>query len=173
MGRAIETSSPGNRIGLAGRRARRRQGLLAALAVGGALLGAADVQAQAINGCTREIALDLTPAGADRSIASVGFTYTPNCIRIDPGQSVTFTSDFAFHPLRGGIVNAGVILPQAGNPVPATDAGASTLVVFPAAGEFGFACGRHVASGMMGAVFVGEPPPPDAVFRDGFEPTVR
>jgi plastocyanin len=173
MGSVIGVPIPGPLDAGAARKAGRRHGLLAALVAGGALLGAGDLRAQAVNGCTREVALDLTSPGADRTIAAVGFAYAPGCIRIDPGQSVTFTSDFSFHPLRGGTVSAGVIQPQAGNPVPATDVGASIQVVFPTAGDFGFACGRHVASGMMGAVFVGDPPPPDALFLDGFEPTVR
>jgi plastocyanin len=107
-----------------------------------------------INDCTEQAALDRTAAGADRSVSFPGFAYTPKCMKVRVGQTVTWTGDFGFHPLRGGLVVNGVRTPQAGNPIPATSSGASVAVTFNTAGGWGYYCNVHFAGGMRGAIFV-------------------
>lgn len=82
------------------------------------------------------------PAAADAGDAAP--SYTPRCMRVAPGQSVTFEGPFTLYPLvpRRG----------AGNPIRRTLLGASATFVFPAAGTFGFVSpGR---AGMRGAIDV-------------------
>lgn len=109
-----------------------------------------DADADAINGCTRAGATDLTAAGAARTIDTVGLSYSPSCIRIKAGQSVTWNSAFASHPLSSGTPAGG---PQAGSPITVTTSGASKTFAFPAAGTFGYFCQVHTTL-MMGAVYV-------------------
>jgi len=80
------------------------------------------------------------PTGASPS------QYSPNCVHIKVGQSVTFNVDFTDHPLE----------PSGGNtpnPIPETETGTSVSVTFPNAGTFGFQCEAH-PSIMFGAVEV-------------------
>ncbi len=71
---------------------------------------------------------------------------TPRCVEIKAGQSVTWTGDFATHPLAADQGDAP-------NPVASANlAGPSATVAFPTAGTFGFKCTVH--SSMIGAVLV-------------------
>jgi plastocyanin len=124
---------------------------------GGAAIDAAGVDAAVdasgptpLNGCTAAGASDRTAAGASRLIMFVGEDYVPHCMKIKVGQSVTWSGDFGFHPLRPGTLAA----EQPGNPIPATSSGSSLTVMFPDAGDFGFYCNVHGPSGMVGAIFV-------------------
>lgn len=42
---------------------------------------------------------DRTAANADRKVTFKDFEYTPKCLRIKAGQTVTFDGDFVHHPL--------------------------------------------------------------------------
>jgi len=107
-----------------------------------------------INGCTLAAAADRTAVNAARTVTFPGFAYTPRCIKIRVGQTVTWSGDLAFHPLRPGLIVGGVPMAQAGNPVPSVSAGASTTATFAAAGDYGYYCANHFGSGMVGAVYV-------------------
>lgn len=117
-----------------------------------------------INGCTRSEAVrwfDASPA--ERTISFVCCEYTPPCVLIDAGQTVTFSGAFGGHPLRPGVVEGGTPSPQPGNPVPVVDDGSDPIpVLFPDAGDWGFYCNFHLGGGMFGAVYV-------ALFADSFE----
>ena len=62
------------------------------------------------------------PFRAARTIDTVGLSYSPSCIRIKAGQSVTWNSAFASHPLSSGTPAGG---PQAGSPITVTTSGAT------------------------------------------------
>ena len=110
-----------------------------------------DADPTALNGCTSATAMDLTAAGAVRRITQQGLSYSPNCIRIKAGQSVTWhESTFADHPLSSGSPASG---PQAGSPITTTNTGTDATFTFSSAGAFGFFCQFHTTS-MMGAVYV-------------------
>ena len=72
--------------------------------------------------------------------------YTPNCIKIKVGQTVTWNGAFANHPLMpfNGDSN---------NPVTLTSTGTTKGFAFPAAGTYGFGCQFHSFS-MFGAIQV-------------------
>jgi plastocyanin len=114
--------------------------------------GGADVYAgpQPINGCT--VFVDLTAADAGQPTitgpagGAVAAQYSPNCVKIKVGQSVTWNSGFATHPLgaSGG---------DSPSPIATTSTGTTVSFSFPNAGTYGFACGIHPLS-MFGAVLV-------------------
>jgi plastocyanin len=91
---------------------------------------------------------DHTAAGADVSFpaSAAPAQYTPHCVRIKAGQTVTFTGSFPAHPLA----NDGETV----TPIPAhATTGSEVKVSFPAAGTFGFHCDFHPTS-MFGSVKV-------------------
>jgi plastocyanin len=112
-----------------------------------------------LNGCSQADfdANDKTAVAgaAERAIhftTAVVNQYSPPCMKIKAGQSVTWSSAdgrgqaFASHPLEpaGGSANSPITLLDQG------DAGTFT---FPAAGIFGFECAMHSRS-MFGAILV-------------------
>jgi len=72
--------------------------------------------------------------------------YSPACVHVKVGQSVTFNLDFSDHPMQpfGG---------DTGNPIQETTSGTTATFTFASAGTFGFHCEAH-PSIMQGAVQV-------------------
>jgi plastocyanin len=109
-----------------------------------------------ICGCTPATAEDHT-AQSTVDVAfggAVGLAYAPKCITVKTGTVVTFSGDFAFHPLRPS-----PSLSDPANPivdVGPTDAGATASFTFSGAGSFGYHCQAHGTddTGMCGAVYV-------------------
>ena len=83
-----------------------------------------------------------------------GFSYDPNCLAIDAGDTVTFSGSFAAHPIYPS-AKRGTIT---GNPISGTSTGDRKDVVFPGAGFFAYFCGIHGGlddgSTMAGVVWV-------------------
>jgi plastocyanin len=109
--------------------------------------GATNTDAGAtVNGCT---AFEDDTAGGATVTGPSGATpaqYTPNCVHIKVGQSVTWNSNFTSHPLA----------PFNGdtpNPITSTATGTTASVTFANPGTFGFHCGIHTTL-MEGAVQV-------------------
>ena len=74
--------------------------------------------------------------------------YTPNCVKIKAGQSVTWNSNFTAHPLQ----------PSAGKgttptPITVTSSGTTVTFAFPNPGTYSFECQVHPGI-MNGAVEV-------------------
>ena len=108
----------------------------------------------ALNGCTASAFVDRS--NGNRTIvfgSAVGLKYSPSCMIITAGQAVTFSGDFASHPLVGGeYMGTGGPTP---NPVPSKSAGTDNAVVtFTKAGLYPYYCNFHASSGMTGAVWV-------------------
>ena len=115
-----------------------------------------------VNGCA---AGDFVTAAADAGTAQVrygdpfGLVFSPNCMSIAAGQSVTFFGDttqgsnFSVHPLRPGGAD-GTDPGTGGNPIVAQNSGSSYTVVFRTPGTYGFFCQTHQGMGMYGAVQV-------------------
>ena len=106
----------------------------------------------AVNGCTAAdfAANDLSAASNARKITfpstAAPAQYQPACFTIAAGQSVTWSGDFASHPLT----QAG------GDPsmwITTTNSGTTVTFGFPVGGTYGFECSAH-PSIMKGAVFV-------------------
>ena len=68
--------------------------------------------------------------------------------------SVTFTADFATHPLIGGRIAGGMKLPDSATPIAKTTTGVTATFAFPSPGVFGFYCDNHGLAGMNGTIFV-------------------
>lgn len=108
----------------------------------------ADVGPQPVNGCT--VFVNKSAPNDARTIdfptGAIPSQYTPNCMRVKAGQTVTWNGAFASHPLMasGG---------DAGNPITTTSTGSTKAFTFPTAGTYGFACMFHGGS-MFGAIEV-------------------
>lgn len=95
---------------------------------------------------------DLTGASATREIkfgGSVGFAYSPKCIKIKKGQSIKFVGSFTAHPLKASCEEAATI--------PATTSGSSKTVTFNTPGYYNYYCTAHDSgngSGMAGNIWV-------------------
>jgi plastocyanin len=103
-------------------------------------------------GCTEAAAVDLTA----ETLAEIGFgfSYSPKCIKLKVGASVTWNGPFFSHPL-----SPYTALGTQPNPIPPTDSGSSMTYTFESAGAFGYYCTLHggeaeTSAGMCGAVFV-------------------
>jgi plastocyanin len=94
---------------------------------------------------------DATAAGASREIQfpNASETYAPDCLRIQAGQTVTFSGAFGSHPLQQECgPAAGVLQASSGN-------GAAFQLTVP--GTYGYYCTQHGSpsgSGMAGAIEV-------------------
>jgi plastocyanin len=92
---------------------------------------------------------DATAAGADRTISFTCCQYTPKCLKIASGQSVTFAGSFGSHPLHQACGPASEIT--------STSAGNSATFMLDVPGEYGFYCSVHgnpTGSGMAGSIQV-------------------
>lgn len=111
-----------------------------------------------LNGCADALFVDRAAAAADRTVAfGVGanpFGYTPKCITVSAGQTVTFAGDFGVHPLAPGASPTAADAGTAGNPIARTTTGASLRVTFARAGTYPYYCESHFAGGMVGVVRV-------------------
>jgi len=99
-----------------------------------------------VNGCTSYA--DMTAGGAtiDGPMDFNPAQFSPNCVQIKAGQSVTWNVDFAAHPLAasGG---------DSPSPIATTSSGTTVTFTFPNAGAFGYHCLAHPTI-MFGAVDV-------------------
>ena len=81
-------------------------------------------------------------------------TYTPRCLTIKAGQTVTFNGDFSGHPFAPGVAASSTGTGSAGSPITETKTGNSAAFTFSAAGVFPYHCEYHSGNGMFGAVRV-------------------
>ena len=101
-------------------------------------------------GCTTYT--DRTAAGASREVSfggGLGLSYSPKCIKIKKGQTITFKGSFAGHPLKASCEEATAI--------PATNSGTTKTVTFNTPGYYSYYCTFHSStsgSGMAGSIFV-------------------
>ena len=109
-----------------------------------------------VHGCTVANAQDARGPAADRTVTFANYAYTPRCLRIVAGQTVTFSGAFGSHPLVGGAVENGVPTADPSSPIPVTTSGTTQDVPLPDAGVFPYFCGIHGGPPleMEGAIFV-------------------
>lgn len=85
-------------------------------------------------------------------VSMVGFTFSPDTVRIAPGDSVIWTNNGAFlHTSTSGVNGVWDSLWDSGNMAP----GATFVHGFPVDGTFNYFCRNHYLSGMKGVVVVG------------------
>lgn len=70
---------------------------------------------------------------------SVGFAYAPNCLAVAAGTTVTFSGDFASHPLTPSAARG----MTTGNPIAATSSGTSAPFTFTNPGFYAYYCAFH------------------------------
>lgn len=111
-----------------------------------------------LNGCKADSFVDLS-AEADERVVQIGvdgLLYTPRCILIAVGQTVTFDGSLSAHPLAPGNADD----PGAGspnNPITFLSSGSSAEFTFDEPGTFPYFCELHGFSngkGMSGAIYV-------------------
>lgn len=110
-----------------------------------------------LNGCVPAGAADHTQLPAVTVTFPVGFSsaYDKPCIRVTAGTSVTFSGDFTFHPLQGGVVLGTALTPATSGPfATATSSGTSKAFTMAATGRYPYYCATHGLAGMKGVVFV-------------------
>ncbi|UJR85491.1 cupredoxin domain-containing protein [Sandaracinus amylolyticus] len=112
-----------------------------------------------IHGCSRGVAADLT----DRESVEIHFSdesqaYSPACIAVTAGTTVTFVGNFSSHPLQAGRVIGGTLVPDAAGTTPLPTAphgsGDTASFVMSPAGAYGYYCVPHATVGMVGTIFV-------------------
>lgn len=79
--------------------------------------------------------------------------YSPNCVKIKVGATVTFTGDFGSHPLTAGGSTGTSPIPASTSVADDGGAVGSLVVTFGTAGTYDFHCGIH-GSQMFGGVLV-------------------
>ncbi|MEY4576488.1 MAG: hypothetical protein RL701_1191, partial [Pseudomonadota bacterium] len=110
------------------------------------------------NGCAAANYSDRSDSSAERIVVmgGSGLVYTPKCMRIAVGQSVSWTGSFLAHPLAPGN-------PQdsksgsASNPIQPTATGQSAEFTFSKAGTYPYYCTLHglgTGQGMAGVIDV-------------------
>ena len=119
-------------------------------------MGGAPCMPMDINGCTEATAEDHT---ADAMVAiafggTTGFAYSPPCIKVNAGATVTFNGAFISHPLEPGEVKCNAPTVDMSSPIKETTTGMTASFMLPTAGTYPFYCGEHFAAGMKGAIFV-------------------
>jgi plastocyanin len=110
------------------------------------------------NGCTIADYEDHSGVADDRTIgiATMGLSFTPKCLTIQVGQTVTWAGSLAAHPLGPGNADH----PDAGttpSPIIETSSGQSVEFTFTTAGTFPYYCEVHSfgdGMGMAGVVHV-------------------
>lgn len=107
-----------------------------------------------INGCDKATAVDMTASAMVKVAVGPNLmtVYSPACIRIKKGMSVTFEGNFAAHPTVGGTVGAPP-MPDSSSPIKQTMSGTSATFTFDLAGTYPYYCEYHAPT-MAGAVFV-------------------
>ncbi len=110
------------------------------------------------NGCTASAYEDLSASGAERTIAiaQAGLVYSPKCLTVAVGQTVTWQGSLAAHPLAPGNANDAAA-GSADNPIQATSTGQTVSFTFDAAGTYPYYCTFHSGgdgTGMAGVVHV-------------------
>ena len=84
---------------------------------------------------------------------TVGFDYAPKCLKVPAGATVTFSGDFASHPLapsatRGDTTN---------NPIVNMSNGTTASFTFPTPGFYAYFCNFHGSddgASMSGVIWV-------------------
>ncbi len=111
-----------------------------------------DASVTPVNGCgpTEFAASDHTAASDPRAITFATtpspVQFSPSCMMIKAGQTVTWSGDFSDHPFEP--------MPAVpDDPIMDVTSGTTTSVTFPDAGTFGFDCAMH-PSIMHGAIEV-------------------
>lgn len=108
-----------------------------------------------LHGCASGAFVNARAATASRVVTfGPTFQFTPKCLTVAAGQTVSFMGFFTGHPLSPGVQGGADAGASPNNPIPRTATGMQVDVVFPTAGVFPYFCEMHGAAGMVGIVRV-------------------
>jgi len=115
-------------------------------------------QPLALNGCDPADYEDGSAEDSDRvvQIGAEGLKFTPPCLRVAVGQTVTFEGSLTAHPIAPGNADDNAA-GSPNNPILATSTGRSVAFTFESAGTFPYYCELHsfgAGMGMAGAIYV-------------------
>jgi plastocyanin len=71
---------------------------------------------------------------------AVGFNYSPACLKVSPGATVTFNGEFVSHPLVPSAMRG---VPSGSNPIVNMSDGTTAAFTFPNAGFYAYLCNFH------------------------------
>lgn len=83
---------------------------------------------------------------------ALGLVYSPACLKIAPGTTITYSGDFATHPLTPSVTRS-----TPGNPIASTASGTTASFTFSTPGFYGYFCLQHgdeEGEGMSGVIWV-------------------
>jgi plastocyanin len=112
-----------------------------------------DPSFMAVTPCSVESSYTTTGTTVTFPAAALDFNYSPKCLKVTAGSSVTFSGDFAAHPLDPSETRG----TMTGNPIMLTNTGTSSSFTFPTAGFYAYYCQFHGADDgqyMDGVVWV-------------------
>jgi plastocyanin len=93
--------------------------------------------------CPTESAYMTGPTTVNFGLIDGGFNYSPKCLKVSAGSSVTFSGDFSSHPLEPSALRGTLT----GNPVTSTtavpDGGTTKTFAFPTPGFYAYFCQFH------------------------------
>lgn len=108
-----------------------------------------------LNDCAAMDYVDRTGGADDRTVTPRGSTsYSPRCMTIRAGQTVTFSMSFAAHPLSAGVPHGSSAGATTPSPILTQRSGSSYAVTFASTGYFPFYCTTHGHLNMAGVVRV-------------------
>jgi plastocyanin len=84
---------------------------------------------------------------------TLGLNYSPACLKTTPGATISFSGDFATHPL----IPSTIRITAASNPIVMTTTGTTKSFTFSAPGFYGYFCGAHgddQGDAMSGVIWV-------------------
>jgi plastocyanin len=84
---------------------------------------------------------------------TVGFDYAPKCLKVPAGTSVTFSGDFATHPLAPSAMRGD----PTNNPIVNMSNGTTASFTFPTPGFYAYLCNFHGSddgTSMSGVIWV-------------------
>ncbi len=101
------------------------------------------------NSCTDQTGMQSPTVGIiSTGGAYGGYSFSPACVQINKGQSVTFTGNYSLHTLERN----GQSVATATNPLPANAYSGTSPVTFgpfPDSGDFGTICTIHGFTGLV------------------------
>ncbi len=93
--------------------------------------------------CPTESAYMAGPTIVNFGLIDGGFNYSPKCLKVSAGTSVTFAGDFFSHPLEPSALRGTLT----GNPITSTsavpDGGTTKTFAFPTPGFYAYFCQFH------------------------------
>ena len=108
---------------------------------------------ETVHGCTTSAYANRSTGAREIAFGSAaGLAYSPKCMSISAGQTVTFKGDFNTHPLVGGMYMGSVGTTP--TPIMRRDTGSTDYTVtFATAGLYPYFCDYHAPT-MVGAIWV-------------------